>query len=540
MPRMTGNRFFAEAMRAHGVSHLFYVTSIMDPAMIEVAKVGVQRVVTHGEKAAAYMADGYARASRRPGVCLAQDVGSTNLAAGVRDAHMAGSAVIAITGGQSELLRYRNAYQNAEDFAAWNAVTKANFSVDTVGRFPDLLRQAFRVATTGAPGPVHLELRGHTGQMMDAEADLDLVVEEQFTRYPALRPEADASTVRAALAALDDAAKPIIVVGGGAASSDADAEVVKLAETLSIPIATSLNARALVADDHPLAVGVPGSYSRWCANRAVAAADLVFFIGSSTGSQVTNNYAIPKIGTRVIQLDIEPEELGRTYPNVVSLCGDVKLSLQKMLAAIDKPPRQRVEWLEQVRGYVADYWAESEPLRRSDASPMRPERLCKELEEWLPTNATLVVDTFHAAIWTAQMMRMRPGQRYIRCGGSLGWAFPATIGVKAALGDQPVIGFAGDAGFYYHLAELETAARAGLNIVMVVNNNFAGGVKEKSDFLRTVNFARTAESLGCAGYRVERAQDVRAVLDRALAAQRPAVVEVITDAEVRAKPGWTP
>src|SRR5262245_21753013 len=136
MPRMTGNRFFAEAMRSYGVSHLFYVTSIMDPAMVEVASVGVKRVVTHGEKAAAYMADGYARASRRPGGCLAQDVGSTNLAAGLRDAHMAGSAVIAITGGQSELLRYRNAYQNAEDFSAWNGVTKANFSVDTVGRFP--------------------------------------------------------------------------------------------------------------------------------------------------------------------------------------------------------------------------------------------------------------------------------------------------------------------------------------------------------------------------------------------------------------------
>ena len=372
MPRMTGNRYFAEAMRGYGVTHLFYVTSIMDPAMVEIAKLGVTRVVTHGEKAAAYMADGYARASRRPGVCLAQDVGSTNLAAGLRDAHMAHSPVIAITGGQSELLRYRNAYQNAEDFSAWNGVTKANFSVDTVGRFPDLLRQAFRVATTGAPGPVHLELRGHTGQMMDGEADLDLVFERQFAQYPALRPEADEAAIRAALAALDEAAKPIIVVGGGAVASGAGSEVVALAERLSIPIATSLNARALVPDDHPLGVGVPGSYSRWCANRSVAAADLVFFIGSSTGSQVTNNYAIPRLGTRAIQLDIDPEELGRTYPNVVSLCGDVRLTLRKMIAAIGERPRARPEWLEQVRGYVADYWAESEPLKRSDARPMRP------------------------------------------------------------------------------------------------------------------------------------------------------------------------
>src|SRR5687768_4175419 len=133
MPRMTGNRYFAEAMRGYGVTHLFYVPSIIAGAMIEIDKVGgVQRVITHGEKAAAYMADGYARASHRPGVCLCQDIGSTNLAAGLRDAYMGGSAVIAISGGQGDMPRYRHAYQNAEDFNAWDGVTKANFRVDTV------------------------------------------------------------------------------------------------------------------------------------------------------------------------------------------------------------------------------------------------------------------------------------------------------------------------------------------------------------------------------------------------------------------------
>ncbi len=163
MPRMTGNHFFAEAMRAYGVRALFFVPSIVGGAMAEMEAAGVRRVITHGEKAAAYMADGYARALRRPGICLCQDIGTTNLAAGMRDAHMACSPVIAVTGGQSDEARYRHAYQNAEDFTAWDRVTKANFSVDTVERFPDLLRQAFRVATSGAPGPVHLELRGNAG-----------------------------------------------------------------------------------------------------------------------------------------------------------------------------------------------------------------------------------------------------------------------------------------------------------------------------------------------------------------------------------------
>ncbi|MBI2296533.1 MAG: thiamine pyrophosphate-binding protein [Betaproteobacteria bacterium] len=539
MPRMNGHRFFAEAMRGYGVTHLFYVNSIVPPAMQEMDKVGVARVVTHGEKAAAYMADGYARASHRPGICLSQDIGTTNLAAGLRDAHMTGSPVIAITGGQHDQPRYRHAYQNAEDFTAWDGVTKANYSVDTAERFPDLLRQAFRVATSGAPGPVHLQLRGNAGQMLDREAEFDLVIEKRFTQFPAFRPEAEPSAVKAAVAALAQAAKPIIVAGGGAVSSGAGAEIIKLAEVLQIPIATSLHAKAIVPDDHPLAVGVPGSYSRWCANQAIAAADLVFFIGSHTGGQVTNGWQIPKIGTPTIQLDINADELGRNYPNTVSLHGDAKVTLQKLIEAVNGAPR-RAEWLEQVRGYVADYWAECEPLRNSDAVPIRPERIGKELEEWLPAGATLVVDTFHAAIWTAQMTRLKAGQRYLRCAGSLGWAFPATIGAKAALPDKPVIGFAGDAGFYYHMAELETAARLRLNMVMVVNNNYSGGVAESAAFERSVNFAKVADSMGCVGFRVERAADTRAALDQALAAGRPAVVEVLGNPAIRAKRGWVP
>jgi acetolactate synthase-1/2/3 large subunit len=540
MPRMTGNRYFAEALRGYGVSHVFYVNSIVGSAMNEMDRVGVKRVVTHGEKAAAYMADAYARASQRPGICLAQDIGSTNLLAGVRDAHMASSAVIAITGGQNDQPRYRHAYQNAEDFSSWDNVTKANYRVETVQRFPDLLRQAFRVATSGTPGPVHLELKGNSGQVLDGEADLDVTLEERFKRFPAFRPAAEPEAVQAAIAALAQAGKPIIIAGGGAVSSGAGPEIVKLAEKLSIPIATSLHAKAIVPDEHPLNVGVPGSYSRWCANKAVEAADLVFFIGSHSGGQVTNGWQIPKPGTKTIQLDINAEELGRNYPNAVSLHGDAKVTVQQMIAAVGGSPPRRAEWLEQVRSYVADFWVESEPLRRSDAIPLRPERICRELEEWLPSNATLVVDTFHAAMWTAQMIRMKPGQRYLRCGGSLGWGFAGTLGAKAALPDQPVVGFIGDAGFYYHIAELETAARNGLNVVMVVNTNYSGGVLEKVAYEKSVNFAKVAEAMGCVGFRAEKPADVRPALEKALAAGRPAIVDIISDPAARAKRGWVP
>ena len=539
MARMTGSRFFAEAMRGYGVTHLFYVNSIIGNAMREIEKTEVQRVITHGEKAAAYMADAYSRASRRVGLCLSQDIGSTNLLAGVRDAYMASSPVIAITGGQNDQPRYRHAYQNAEDFCAWDAVTKANYSVDNVHRFPDLLRQAFRVATTGTPGPVHLELRGNAGQMLDGEGDFDVVVEGRFTHYPAFRPVAEPAAIKEAIAELMKASRPIIVAGGGAASSGAGPEIIKLAETLSIPIATSLHAKSIVPDEHPLNVGVPGSYSRWCANKAIEAADLVFFIGSHTGGQVTNGWQIPKLGTPTIQLDINPEELGRNYPNKVALHGDAKATLQRMNEMAERQaPRET--WLAQVNEFVEAFWAESDPLRKSDAVPIRPERICNELENWLPADATLVVDTFHAAMWTAQMIRMKGGQNYLRCGGSLGWGLPGALGTKAALPNKPVIGFVGDAGFYYHIGELETAARYKLNAVIVVNTNYSGGVMEKVAYDRGVNFSKVAESLGCFGIRVEKPGDIRGALEKALASGRPAVVDVVTDSAIQAKRGWVP
>jgi acetolactate synthase-1/2/3 large subunit len=539
MARMTGSRFFAEAMRGYGVTHLFYVNSIIGNAMREIEKTEVQRVITHGEKAAAYMADAYSRASRRVGLCLSQDIGSTNLLAGVRDAYMASSPIIAITGGQNDQPRYRHAYQNAEDFCAWDAVTKANYSVDNVHRFPDLLRQAFRVATTGTPGPVHLELRGNAGQMLDGEGDFDVVVEERFTHYPAFRPVAEPAAIKEAIAELMKASRPIIVAGGGAASSGAGPEIIKLAETLSIPIATSLHAKSIVPDEHPLNVGVPGSYSRWCANKAIEAADLVFFIGSHTGGQVTNGWQIPKLGTPTIQLDINPEELGRNYPNKVALHGDAKATLQRMNEMAERQaPRET--WLAQVNEFVEAFWAESDPLRKSDAVPIRPERICNELENWLPADATLVVDTFHAAMWTAQMIRMKGGQNYLRCGGSLGWGLPGALGTKAALPNKPVIGFVGDAGFYYHIGELETAARYKLNAVIVVNTNYSGGVMEKVAYDRGVNFSKVAESLGCFGIRVEKPGDIRGALEKALASGRPAVVDVVTDSAIQAKRGWVP
>ncbi|MBX5492778.1 MAG: thiamine pyrophosphate-binding protein [Chloroflexi bacterium] len=545
MPRQTGSQCFAEMVRGYGLHAVFFVPTILYPALAAMEGWEIKRVMTHGEKAAAYMADGYARAGRRPGIAMAQMVGAANLAAGLKDAFLYGSPVIALTGGPDPQHRHRGVYQEADDRALFAPLTKWQARVDRVDRLPDLLRQAFRVAVSGIPGPVHLELRGHMGQVLEEEADLERVIEETFATYPPFRPVAEPERVRAALEALRRAERPVIVADAGVIVSDAGPEVVALAERLRIPVATSLDAKEIIPATHPLAIGVAGTYARWCANRLLREADLVFFIGSTTASQVTGHWQCPPLGTRTVQLHIAPEEIGRNYAAPLGLCGDPKATLQAMLAQADEGPA-RTDWLSRAEQVVAEWRAEQAPRRQSDAHPMRPERLCWELSAWLPPDAVLVSDTGHAGIWTGTMVDLQyPTQRYLRAAGSLGWALPAALGAKCALPDRPVVCFTGDGGFYYHLAELETAVRYHLPVVIVVNDNrslnqeiwsinaayggdHAGRGAEMWMFA-DFDLARVAERLGCLGLRVEHPAEVQSALDTALAAGRPAVVDVVTD-----------
>ena len=558
MPRTTGAKFMAQALKEYGVTHVFVAPAVVREALAELSQLGVQSIVTHGEKSAAYMADGYARAANRPGICFAQSVGAANLAAGLQDPYLGLSPVIAMTGRKPPMDQQRNAYQEIEHSKPFASVTKFSAYVEQVEQLPYLLRQAFREATTGASKPVHLDLQGMSGNViMQSEGDLEFVLENTFTSRPALRPEPSDDDVREAAQVISRSQKPVIVAGGGVTSSSAQQEVVELAEMLNIPVATSLNAKGTITDDHRLSVGVVGSYSRWCANRVVAEADLVIYIGSHTGSQVTNEWKVPAPGTQVIQIDIEPAELGRSYPNEVSLQGDAKATVQKLIESLE-PTHDRTEWTSRAAELVSQWREEVLPRATSNAVPIIPERLCNELTQALPPNSVLVADTGHAGIWTGSMVDLNhAGQDYIRCAGSLGWGLSGAIGVKCALPDRPVVCFSGDGGFMYHIAELETAVRYNIPVVSVVNNNH-GLLQDKrgddrayqavpgshsSDLweFNDVDMAKVAEAMGAFGIRVDQPQDIQGAIEEALASGRPAVVDVVTDPlDSEAPIPWSP
>jgi len=555
MTTMAGSEYLAQFLHACGVSHVFYVPAAMIPALARMHEHGITCINAHSEKAAAYMADGYARVSHRPGVCIAQAVGAANLASGLRDAYLACSPVVAVTGGRLPETKYRHVYQEIDDFPLFEPLTKLNVQVDAVKRLPDLLRQAFRAVTTGSPGPAHLEIAGFLGQILEEDVKHELILEARYTTCPAHRPAADPQDIGEAVRVLAAAQRPVIVAGGGVAVSSAQDELVELAQRLDIPVATSLNGKGSIAENHRLSVGVVGLYSRSCANRVVSEADLVFFIGSHTGSQVTNEWTVPAPGRSVIQLDIEAQELGRNYPNVVSVLGDARTVLRQLIDEVEAS-RCNQTWISRVHLLVNEWRTSVEPLRHSDAVPIRPERVCTELTRLLPPDCIVVVETGHAGMWSAMYLELtEPQQTFIRAAGSLGWGLPAALGAKCAAPGRPVVCFSGDGGFYYHLAELETAARYGINVVIVVNNNHsynqetelfatAFGGRQTDGFemwqFTEVNLAHVAESLGCVGVRVERPGQIAPAVQHALHCGRPAIVDVATDIEALAPPAWTP
>src|SRR6266566_2228894 len=551
--KMSGAECLAEMLNGYGVTHVFHVPAVLRKTMaVMEGRTDIKRLHVHGEKAAAYMADGYARASGKPGICAAQVIGALNLAAGLRDAWLAHSPVIAMTGGRDPKTKFRKVYQEIDDVPAFEPVTKFNATIDDVARFPDMVRQAFRAATSGTPGPVHLQFRGNEGQIDAEEAQMEPLCAPPFARVPPYRPAPEEGSVMAALKHLQDSQRPVIVAGGGVRASGASSELVALAEALQIPVATSLNGKDAIPGNHPLSVGVVGTYSREGANRVVNGADLVCFVGTETGGMTTHFWAVPRIGTPAIQIDIDPQAIGRNYPLLAGVNGDAKVTLARMLAAADHASAgKRKAWVAQAQ-HICKEWSEKcRSVLTSDAVPIRPERICAELTRHVPDNGIVVVDTGHAGMWMGGMFDLSsPRQSYMRSAGHLGWAFPAGLGAKCARPDRPVVTFTGDAGLWYHIAEIETAARWRINVVTVVNNNSSGN-QSKRGFdrayggkqteqarelwtYRMVDFARIAEDIGALGIRVEKPAELAPAIQRALKADRPVIVDVATDVEALA------
>ena len=551
---MTGGAWLAASLAASGQSHVFFVDAVLRRTLLALSEAGVAPVLAHTEKAAVYMADGYARVSGRPGVVAAQSVGAANLAAGLQDAYLGRAPIVALTGRKVPAHQHRNAYQELDHAPLFAPVTKLSTDVAVTADLPRVLRQAFATAVAMPPRPVHLDLFGLQAEVIETGTLDAPPVDLSGFRVLSQRPEPDPAAIAAAAKALLAAKRVVIVAGDGASLSGCGAELLALAAALAAPIGTALGARGIISTRHKLHIGVVGAYAAPPANRIVQDADLVLFVGADTGDMLTNYWRTPKAGTGVVQIDADPSEFDRSYPALVAVQADPRAALRALISALGNPARDGA-YLADSQSKMAAWRAEMVPRYANDSTPIDPARIAGAIGETLPRDGILVADTGYSGIWTGTMVDLEPTQTYLRAAGSLGWSFPAALGAKCAAPGRKVVCWTGDGAFYYHLAELETARRRGIAVTVVINNNSGFGqgwpnlvrqagnkVAAAKELLRfgPTDFTAVARSFGLSGIRVEKPGDIAPALREAMASKHTVVVDVVTDIEARAPAPWAP
>ena len=559
-PSQHGGALLADLLVEHGVRHVFGVPGGQTLALYDAIldrEPGLQHVLVRDERSAAYAADAYARVTGRAGVCDATvGPGAAKLPSGLGEALGASVPVVALV---SELParfaphRYRSAASQALDQAALlAAVTKWQATVPDAATLPALVRQAFREATTGRPGPVALFLpqdvldgpasgyRGETGLATSSA---------RYGGFPAFRPVPDPGDLAAAVAVLQRAERPFILAGGGVLHSRAVAEVTVLAEVLSAAVGTTLSGKGAIAENHPLSVGVTGSMGTAAAAAALAEADVVLLAGTKAGSGPTFGWTLPGPGQAVVQLDLDPAELGRVFPTAAAVLADARAGLRALRMAVRVPPDKSVAapdrsaWRSRIAELTASWRAERDVERASDAVPIAPQRVLAEIEAVLGPDDILICDASLSSGWGGVYLEQRRAGRQVLCPrgqAGLGYALPAAIGVATARPEGRTVVLAGDGAMGYAAGELATVTELGLPVtVVVLNNRSLGWIRwyrrinfgrgwEDEDF-SDVRFADVARAFGLAGMRVAEPGRLAGALRTAFSAPGPALLDVVTE-----------
>jgi acetolactate synthase-1/2/3 large subunit len=506
---------------------------------------GIRHILVRHEQGAAHMADGYARVSGRVGICDASSgPGVTNLVTGLATANADSVPVIAIATTSPTKLRLRGNFQELDQPSLLKPVTKAVIEIDQPERIPELVKRAFRIATTGRPGPVAINVPLDVFFRSAEYEDSDFACESAFGRFPALRVRPQREDAAHVLDALRAAKKPVIWCGGGAVMAGASAEIQAFAELTGIPVTTTYMGKGSIAETHPLSLGPAGQLGRPVTNQYLADVDLVLAVGSRFTNVDTANWTVPKRGVSMIQVDIDPAEIGKNYDVSYSVWSDAKLFFEELNAAArDLSWNRAGDTVSSIRSaWLAERGIASPQSAPTDDEPVHPLQVIRALREQMAPDDTLICDSGFNQIWGGQYFEVqRPGRYYVgpRGMGTMGFAFPAAIGAKVARPEQKFVALAGDGGFIMLLQELETALRIKAPVVICVLNNgnleyckqaqrgLMGARFISTDFIET-NFSEIAKSFGCRGVRVTKSSQLATAIRQALDAPVTTVVEIIT------------
>jgi len=540
MTSITGAQALIKALEHEGVDVAFGVPGgAILPAYDPLLDSSVRHVLARHEQGAGHMAEGYAWATGRVGVCIATSgPGATNLVTPLADALMDSVPIVAITGQVPTSSVGNDAFQEAYTTGITMAATKHNYFVTDVADIPDVVHEAFHIAATGRPGPVLIDLpkdvlNALTTWRVPAELSL-----------PGYRPTVEGHPVRVreAVELIARAERPVLYVGGGIIKAEAAAELRRFAELSGVPVTTTLMGRGAFPDSHPLALGMPGMHGTYAAITAIQKADVLVAVGVRFDDRVTGNPAHFAPHAQVVHVDVDPAEIAKVRRPEVPIVGDARRVLAQLVEAWgERETPDRSRWMDTIRSWQRDH-----PLRYAQQpdGPVKPQFVVEELHRLTRGEAILVSGVGQHQMWASQFWRFERPRRWINSGGlgTMGFAVPAAIGAKAGMPDETVFAIDGDGCFQMTGHELITAAAEGIPVKVVVMNNGVHGMVTQWQrlFYRerysgsvlgdVVDYVKFAEAMGCVGLRAEHPDEVAPALEKSLSVtDRPVLVEVVVD-----------
>lgn len=552
MARLTGGEVLKRCLVQEGVRYVFGVPGDqLYPLLDAIYKdKRIDFITMRHEAAAAHAADAWARATGQPGVCLGTvGPGAANLIGGFYPAFSDSIPMVVITAQNQTWRSYpdQGAQQGLDQLTLFKAVTKWNAVVSCWKRIPELTQWAFRMATSGRPGPVHLDFPSDVLFQTGEEADVEISPPQSYRA--SMGPVGEPTIIEKAARMLVEAKMPIIHAGGGVLRSNASKELIELAEYLQAPVTTSLSARGVIPEDHPLCLipAAPGNG----AIVAQAEADVVLLVGCKLGA--LDMWGKPPAWgepsrQKIIQIDISGDMIGLNRPVDLGIVGDAKLTLRALLEAVKRytPPKKENPFLQDYKR-LEKMWLENyEELSRLDTVPIHPLRVVREVREFFPRDAITVVDGGNTAVWCFYLNRVYEPNTFISCvsgdSGHLGAGIPYAIAAKLAYPSRQVYCISGDGAFGLNIQELETASRLKLPIVFVVLNDCAWGMIRAGQTLyysrryigvelSDIRYDEIARGMNCYGERIAEPSQIRLALERAVQSGKPAVLDVKVDRE---------
>ena len=543
MAQMAAGRAIVEALKAEGVDHIFGLVGTTTNSIVTelYGRDDIRFIDTRHEEGAAFMAYGYSKASGKPSACVTTSgPGTINLATGISLAYKGRAPVIAIAGNTAQEYTYRDGAQEFDLVNTFKAITQMSLQINQTDRIPEMFHYAFRAAMYGKKGPVLLDI---PRDLIDGQT-LDWDVEAPGTYRPvADRTAGDAEAIQQAAALLAGAQRPLILAGGGIVDSEATDFAVALAERLDMAVVPSYGHNDAFPNSHRLYVGPPGGRGASEALEAMNRADVILALGTRINQGSTGwDYSVINPETRIIQVDIDPREIGRNYPLAVGIVGDAGAVAQQLNDALGQQfpeGRANPEWTAAIADLKARRRARLEAEAQLGGDPMMPQRVFSELNKVLPRDCMVTIDAGVAPGLSYDRISYElPRTMFNYAGqGGLGMGLGVGLGTKLGRPDRPAISLQGDGGFLYTSQELNTAVRKNIPLVSIVLNNGCHGAEKAQQQrfydqkyigvdLENPRFDKLAEVYGAKGYYVERPEDVADTVRDALTLDGPSVVEI--------------